>query len=147
MVDEDEQQHKFRITMAIRNTVSVARTPMLPKEEQSAGVKIGEFVERLRLRIGVVEHPEQVFEQNNLARHVDAVVLFLGAAVAGPVHQLPEQRVSDNLRAHQVLPPRLPDVHGAERRGVSVAGYGGDAGLALFAAEGVPFLEHRLQLR
>lgn len=89
-----------------------------------------------------MEHPEQVFKQNNLARHVDAVFLLLRAAVAGPVHQLPEQRVSDNLRAHQVLPPCLPDVYGAERRGVTVAGYGSDGGLALFAAEGVPFLEH-----
>lgn len=115
---------------------------MLPRHEQSAGVKIGEFVKRLRLRIGVVEHPEQVFEENDLARHVDAVLLLLRAAVAGPVHQLPEQRVFDNLCAHQVLPPRLPDVHGAERRGVTVAGYGGDGGLGLFAAEGVPFLEH-----
>jgi len=116
---------------------------MLPREEQSAGVKIGEFVERLRLRIGVVEHPEQVFEQNNLARHVDALLLLLRAAVAGPVHQLPEQRVFDNLRAHQVLPPRLADVHGAERRGVGVGGYdGGDGGLAMFGGEGVPFLEH-----
>ena len=27
-----------------------------------AGVKIGEFIERLGLRIGIVEHPEQVLE-------------------------------------------------------------------------------------
>lgn len=84
----------------------------------SASVELNELVQGLRLRIGILEHPEQVFKQDDLAGDANGVV----AGVAGPLHELAEERVVDDLRSDKVPPPRLPDVYRVE---ISRDGSGG----------------------
>jgi len=80
-------------------------------------VVLDQIIERLRLRIGILEHPEQVFEEHHLAADDgDGGV----AIVAGPLHQFSEDRIVDDLGAEEVAAARLADVHGVK------AGSGGD---------------------
>ncbi|KAJ1437094.1 hypothetical protein SESBI_03936 [Sesbania bispinosa] len=116
---------------------------------RSACVELDEFIQRFRLRISVLKHPEKVLEQNNLACHVDGVIIVvLIRRFARPIHQLPEEWMSGDVGAHEVSPPRLADENRTELRSrwrVAVVGDGADGGAAVLAitvAEGVPFLEH-----
>jgi len=81
----------------------------------SAGVEVHEFVERLGLWVGVFEHPEQVFEEDNLACHIDGVVLVVGV-VAGPLHEFPEDGVVEDAGGDPVEAAGLADVDGVEVR-------------------------------
>lgn len=71
-------------------------------------VELDELVQRVGLRVGVLQHPEQMFEEDDLAGDVDGVVV----GVAGPLHQLPEDRVVDDVGADEVAPSGFPDVDG-----------------------------------
>ncbi|CAI0387659.1 unnamed protein product [Linum tenue] len=124
---------------------------------KSAGVEIGELVDRFRQGIGVLEHPEQVLEQDDLAPHAYVVA----AAAVGALRQLPEQRVVHNVGAQEVPPPRFPDVDwpqvpgaadgvgggGGVGVGVVGGGSGGDRAPASaeLGVEGVELLEDRLE--
>jgi len=97
-----------------------------------AGVEVDEFVERLGLWVGVVEHPEQVFEEDNLACDIDGVVLVVGV-VAGPLHEFPEDGVVEDAGGDTVEAAGLADVDGVEIRsgGGLVVGDGAGAVAAL----------------
>ncbi|CAA0810964.1 Unknown protein, partial [Striga hermonthica] len=79
----------------------------------SADVKFGELAQRLRLGIGVFQHPEEVLEHNDLAADDDRVFL-LTAAAGAPIDELAEERIFRNVGRDEVPPPRLPDVDRAE---------------------------------
>lgn len=73
-----------------------------------AKVAVNEIVEGVGLRVSILEHPEQVFEEDNLARDIDGSVIM---GVAGPLRQLAEERVTDDVGADEVAPPRFTDIH------------------------------------
>jgi hypothetical protein len=95
----------------------------------SAGVVLDELVEGLRLRVGVLQHPQQVLEKDHLAADHGAAGL---SAAAGAVDEGLEQRVAHEVLVDEVPAPRLADVHrvhalghlvrAVERRTARVAG-------------------------
>lgn len=125
-----------------------------------ASVELDELVERVWLGVSVLDHPEKVLEEHNLAPHESDGTAVVGAA--GALYEHLEQRVAGDVGADEVPPPRLADVDGvkAERVAVAVDGgwlpraarHGGGGGGATVAsgggeaAEGVPPLEHALEL-
>ncbi|GLT56193.1 hypothetical protein SLA2020_292550 [Shorea laevis] len=109
------------------------------------GVELDELLHGLRLQIGVFEHPQQVLEQDDLAGDVDGTVV-----VAGPLRELAEERVVDNVGADEVPSPRFPDVDRLEVGGGIVdlrSNRGARHGPAMLVVEGVQLLQNRLELR
>lgn len=74
-----------------------------------------------------------MFEQNHFARHVYVIVI----GIAGPLHELPEKRVVNDVGADEIATPGLAYVDWMEVSGdgggVIVGGDGVDARTVLFA--------------
>lgn len=83
-------------------------------EVRSTGVELHEFLQRLGIGIGILEHPEQMLEQHNFARYIDSFVVGVG----GPSSQLSEHRMINDIGADEVAPAGLADVDGMEIAGV-----------------------------
>ncbi|KZV35295.1 hypothetical protein F511_41137 [Dorcoceras hygrometricum] len=136
----DQRGHKWK---SIQNVHRHARP--------SAGVELRQLAQRLRLRIGVFKHPEQVFEQDHLAADGDRVPVTFGAP---PFDELSEQRVLHDVGGYEVAPPGLPDVDRVEvlRGGGALVvggrnvggGYG--AGVGAAELEGLHLFEDGLDL-
>jgi hypothetical protein len=84
-------------------------------DSASAGVVLDELVEGLRLRVGVLQHPQQVLEQDHLAADHGAAGL---SAAAGAVDEGLEQRV-----AHEVLGDEVPAARPADVDRVQALGH------------------------
>jgi hypothetical protein len=85
---------------------------------RSARVILDELGKRLRLRVGVLEHPEEVLEQHDLAADDGPAGAYAGAARA--VDEVLEQGVADEVRGDEVAAARLADVDRVEARGQAV---------------------------
>jgi hypothetical protein len=79
---------------------------------RSARVVLDELIERLRLGVGVLEHPEEVLEQHDLAADDGTA----HAAASGAVDEVLEQRVADEFGGDEVAAARFTDVHRVEAR-------------------------------
>ncbi|XP_078432912.1 uncharacterized protein LOC144704375 [Wolffia australiana] len=80
----------------------------------SDGVELDQFVEGLGLRVGVLDHPKEVVEEDDLAADHGGRG---GRAVAAPLHQNAEERVVDEPRADQIPPPGLAHVDRVQPEG------------------------------
>ncbi|KAH0455183.1 hypothetical protein IEQ34_015215 [Dendrobium chrysotoxum] len=81
-----------------------------------------ELVERIRLRVGVLEHPQEVLEEHHFA--ADDGVTAAGAGVGTAVRALNEvleEWVVDEVAVHDIPPARFSDVYGMESGGHIVA--------------------------
>jgi len=97
--------------------------------QQSARVVVDELVEGLRLRVGVLQHPQEVLEQHDLAADDDGA---WSCRSAGAVDEGLEQRVAHEVLGDEVPAARLADVdrvqalghlvRAVERRALRVAG-------------------------
>jgi len=129
---------------------------------RSARVVVDELVERLRLRARVLQHPQQVLEQHDLADDDGARHSPGGAgAAAGAVDEGLEQQVAHELLGDEVTVVRLADlhrvqalghIHAVERRRAAVLVAGDDGPIVAVvagrwragdAAGRVPPPEHR----
>jgi hypothetical protein len=109
----------------------------------AARVVVDELVEGLRLRVRVLQHPQQVLEQHDLAADHHGARRRSPAAA---VHEGPEQRVAHELLGDQVPAPRLAHVHrvqalghlvrAVERRRPAAAGDGDDGAVVVVAVAG-----------
>jgi hypothetical protein len=86
---------------------------------RSARVVLDELVEGLRLRVRVLQHPEEVLEEDDLA--ADHGAAGLGGA-AGAVDEGLEQRVAHELLGDEVPAARLADVDRVQALGHLVRG-------------------------
>ena len=103
---------------------------------RSARVVLDELVERLRLRVGVLEHPEEVLEQHDLAADDGPACSADAGGAAGAVDEVLEQGVADEVRGDEVAAARLADVHRVEARGHAVGAVERRRPRASAAAEG-----------
>lgn len=137
-------------------------------EMQLAGVELDELVERFGLWIRIVEHPQEVLEEDDLAANDDGAVV----AGAGALDQGLEEGMAEHVRGDEVAAARLADVDGVEPGGdlvgaveggggggapvgvvpgvVGLAGAGGAARAGavddVVRLGGVPALDHALEL-
>jgi|UniRef100_A0A804LVX9 hypothetical protein len=83
----------------------------------SARVVLDELVEGLRRRVRVLQHPQQVLEQHDLAADDGTRRRCPGAAAADAVEEGLEQRVAHQLLGDEVPAARLADVHRVQALG------------------------------
>jgi hypothetical protein len=90
-----------------RRAAGTARGGLAARSRRSARVVLDELVEGFRLRVRVLQHPEEVLEEDHLAADDGAAGL---SGAAGAVDEALEQRVAYELLGDEVPAARLADV-------------------------------------
>lgn len=86
-------------------------------EGQSASVELHKLIHGTHLRLCILKHPQQVFEQHHFASNNHPII-----AVAGLVYELLKQRVVDDFGVYEVPPSGFSDVNGVEFFGDQLVG-------------------------